>query len=554
MGDKGDVTLCLLNPPAPGSSKNKIHFLDGLRGIAACVVVLDHWLMMGRDDDTTKATSVLWEPWFLRSPLRLLVDGGFAVAIFFVLSGYVLLLKYFQTWKKQLNKEIEDSNSINIEQPISSRYRLDMLYSGMVRRYPRLMIPAFVSLLLYYAWLHFGPFNGYSGCHAVGEMQNDIVTDDVTGGNYTVTFTIGDVIENGFIGQWTFEPAIYTIQWTLQIELIGSLVIFILAILLTYFCSSEKTISYRHYVYGVFFLVIPVLWWVGGLDLCPLPLQYLFTFILGMYFAEWEVNGVFQHVRDWREEDQANETKFKFLQWMLIVIGLYFGSCPYQQTLGKISDSMWLPLIWLSPWLWLSLGAGCIMFSLLVWKEFQELLSTPLCQTLGRLSFSIYLLHYQILILIDILIMPYIGPAMSPKGKHDRTGAAVFCLLFIIPLVYLVSVPFHSYCDELSVSLSNDFRGFFVNNKCFSACCGCLVEKKSVSTGSNLENGDLKQDATQETESVAQSWSQYFHTIDWKSKKMILLYATLLFIGIGAIPAKQYCDCYSSEADGGIIN
>jgi hypothetical protein len=202
------------------------------------------------------------------------------------------------------------------------------------------------------------------------------------------------------------------------------------------------------------------------------------------------------------------------------------------------------------------------MFSLLIWQEFQDLLSTSWCQVLGQLSFSIYLLHYQILIVIDILIMPYLGPVMSPTGKHDRTGAAIFCLfIFIIPLVYLVSVPFYRYCDDLSVALSNDFRQLFVRgeNSCCWTCCSCLVEKKRVTNhredeNNKLENGRIGQGQQNYEQSSSSSVGGQCQNIDWKSKKMILLYAIILFIIIGAIPAKEYCDCYSSDAEGGILN
>ena len=128
----------------------KLNYLDGLRGWAAAIVLLDHWMLMGYNDPTSQSQSVLWESWLFRTPLRLFIDGGFAVSIFFVLSGYVLMIKYMK-----------------------NQGRTDLITSGLIKRYPRLMFPAFVSLILYYSWLHFGPWQGFSGCHAVGELSNN---------------------------------------------------------------------------------------------------------------------------------------------------------------------------------------------------------------------------------------------------------------------------------------------------------------------------------------------------------------------------------------------
>jgi peptidoglycan/LPS O-acetylase OafA/YrhL len=232
---------------AMANKKEKVHYLDGLRGVACFIVMTDHWFMMGRNDDTSKSSSILWEPWLLRSPLRLLIDGGFAVAIFLTLSGYVLLIKYFK------NPD-----------------RTDIIFSGMVKRYPRLMIPALGSLFMYYSWLHFGPYEGYSGCHAVGEITNNLVHDGNS--TYTISFNAGDVVLNGIIGQWTYEPAIYTVQWTLQIELIGSIIIFLLAMWTMQLRGNVKIAAYIFLC-----LFIPLV----SLFVSILPLEYLQSFICG---------------------------------------------------------------------------------------------------------------------------------------------------------------------------------------------------------------------------------------------------------------------------------
>src|SRR4051794_31640327 len=91
--------------------------------------------------------SIFWQSWLHRTPLRLLVAGEFAVAIFFTLSSYVLLVRFFR-----------------------ARQQSQLIYSGMIRRWPRLLIPTAMAALIYYSWLHFGPFPGASNCHEIGDL------------------------------------------------------------------------------------------------------------------------------------------------------------------------------------------------------------------------------------------------------------------------------------------------------------------------------------------------------------------------------------------------
>eukprot|EP01034_Spumella_vulgaris_P032559 gene32559-40174_t len=145
------------------SKRAKVGYLDGLRGVACLVVVTDHWFLMGYDDTTSHSTSVLWESWLLRSPLRIFVDGGFAVAIFLDLSGY----------------------------------------------------------------------------------------------------------------------------WTLQIELLGSWIIYLIALGFVLFDPIWRKVA----AYAFALLIIPVLFLIGGYGVAPLPLQYLQSFLVGMFIADLQASG-----------------------------------------------------------------------------------------------------------------------------------------------------------------------------------------------------------------------------------------------------------------------
>lgn len=103
----------------------KLIYLEGLRGIAAFIVVISHFIQvfypaMLESNPTLVHNS--FETWISDSPINFLYNGNFAVYIFFILSGYVLSIKYHQ--KKDL----------------------EIIFELGVKRYIRLAIPVAASV------------------------------------------------------------------------------------------------------------------------------------------------------------------------------------------------------------------------------------------------------------------------------------------------------------------------------------------------------------------------------------------------------------------------
>jgi len=71
--------------PQHAIDTRRFYELDSLRGLAAFTVVLFHFSLLGSPDSNYL---------FFRTPLRLLVAGPQAVILFFLLSGFVLTLPY----------------------------------------------------------------------------------------------------------------------------------------------------------------------------------------------------------------------------------------------------------------------------------------------------------------------------------------------------------------------------------------------------------------------------------------------------------------------------
>jgi hypothetical protein len=171
---------------------------------------------------------------------------------------------------------------------------------------------------------------------------------------------------------------------------------------------------------------------------------------------------------------ESKPTLFFCLQAFLLLVVLFAGTFPYTYpdltTYGyylsyfymgpiHLAGESWLAFDWLpTPFLWMAFAAFLLIGSVLTVTEFQTALSHRWLQFLGRISFGIYLLHYVVMQLTDILIMPYLGPAINAPGHHDRTGAAIFCFVFIIvPVTLFVSHLFTLWVEETSILMARDF-------------------------------------------------------------------------------------------------
>ena len=102
----------------------RVTYLDGLRGLACLVVVLDHYLYCYYPSTITGDPTIIhnhFELTLARTPLNVIYNGDLAVCVFFVLSGYVLSRPYF-----------------------SAPDKLGFLSISALKRYPRLVIPMVV--------------------------------------------------------------------------------------------------------------------------------------------------------------------------------------------------------------------------------------------------------------------------------------------------------------------------------------------------------------------------------------------------------------------------
>lgn len=369
----------------------KITYLDGLRGIAAINVMIMHFFIV-------LAPAMIYsnrmpshfgnlEQFFSNTPLGLIGAGNFSVCIFFVLSGYVLTYKYFKT----------RDNSIII--------------SSAVRRYIRLFVPVFATVMLSFLLSSTGLFHYY--------IEAVMISGNNNYANYwTFTPNIVDAVKQAVWGSFFTGDDIYNpVLWTMTVEFYGSMLVFAMALL---FGSQRSR--------WTFYLAAAVLFFN----------YYYLAFIIGMVLAD-----------TFNNKTPAFKINNKIILSIILIFGLFLGSYP----IGTVANNSLYGFLnngvfQIPKMTYHIIGAGMTMYVLLNSRRLQNVFSSPVPVFLGKISYSLYLVHFLVISSFTCALFLALYPVLS-------YGAAVLIscassLLLIIPFSYL----FYKYIDTAGVELS----------------------------------------------------------------------------------------------------
>jgi peptidoglycan/LPS O-acetylase OafA/YrhL len=210
-------------------STNRLVILEGMRGIAALIVVIYHSILafypalFGRFIEDP-SVSIVGTPWFS------FINGTAAVAFFFTLSGFVLVYRAIDK---------RDVMPIN---------------RNLVRRWPRLAMPVVVVTVI--SWLLF-QLNAYSYVAAAEISQSGWLHDFGSSPAIPIDKPLSNAVLEGIF--FTFFRGDYnyvTTLWTMHYEFIGSFIVFGLA----YFIIAVKVNPYVSlYTIGIVTLVATII-------------------------------------------------------------------------------------------------------------------------------------------------------------------------------------------------------------------------------------------------------------------------------------------------------
>lgn len=452
-------------------------WLDGLRGIAAAIVAFDHFFM-----------GDIWQP-FLSfwadppednrrliqlPPIRILFSAHAMVTLFMVISGYAISINLIRA-REQHNYTLQRGQSF-----------LNRLSSAVMRRIFRIYLPVLVisiiSQLLFF-------FNLYNWTFEEGVLRGiEPWSSPWAHIKWLIIYMMDSMnmiafeYNGGFNGQ----------LWTMPVEYRGSCVIYLFVIGLAGWKRNLRLWVLPSL--AIYFL------WYGIWD--------IFGFLWGLWLAERTVGGndskdhrVIDHelhtlhevnIADGNDFDDsfkflplhrlagqyywqryATSSRMRIMSDILNAVAFIIGFhllclgddghlTPGYQWLEAFNSSKWKDNWQVYHWCWKSVGAALLVYAVSNSRTLQQPLNSHLIQYLGKISFSLYLVHqamYHLLrepvrnwIYLTINGNPYPGTVgADPVAFHLTWWASG---LVIGPIVIMASHYYTIYVDNRCVTFT----------------------------------------------------------------------------------------------------
>jgi len=328
--------------------------LDGLRGIAALVVVVFHYSVgYGAPLPGQAGPEILW---------HLLWEGPAAVSLFFVLSGFVLSYGYLRQGSQQ---------------PLSLR-------SFYLARIIRILMPYALAFLISAFCVHY--LFSYRMTDPKGQVQF-FLTEWIKASS----MPFESLLMNGMLHKPAIVYSVMPQAWTLSVELYLSLLFPLLIVL----------IRRAELLFVGILLLVPVYNYLPFKNPYPLMMTGLFHFMLGMMLARY---------RDCLTSLSLMRSAWR--RWLFLIFGI---ACWDVREVINIPMRIFHPFS-MTLWDISAFGAFTVVWAALISMPFQRLLCLPTIQWLGRISYSVYLLHFVVLYLLVPWLL-VLGNALGITGS-----------------------------------------------------------------------------------------------------------------------------------------
>ena len=377
------------------SGRGKVEYLEGLRGIAAMQVVLLHFVSGFLPYTAEHA----WPP------LRVLFDGHTAVYIFFLISGAVLTPSFARpgSFLTKLGKRV-----VRLGIPVAAAAAIATLLLALL---PDAHLRA--AGLSGSAWLAMDS----SGAPTFAHLAREIGLDSLLLGYREATLFAPLAAHLPLM-----EHSLDAPFWSLHLELYGSLLVLVLVSLrIRSIWLYGAAIIATALVFGTHPMFLFVLGHLSAPMLGRRPggitaINGAILLVLGVALCANKDWDAVEALRLWlsRNELAFAPNLFQF-QSQLGAIALYFGV-------------LMCPVVW-------------------------RLLESGACRRLGRLSFSVYLLHFPIL--FTVVCATFIRLRhLLPQGASVAAAFALF-----LALTLLAAVLFERWIDRPAIALSRRAGG-----------------------------------------------------------------------------------------------
>lgn len=426
------LQLQTLSPkPSPTS------WLDGLRGYAAFFVVLYHL----RQAYTGSVHVAFGTTENDRNPLqlpiiRLIFAGQAMVALFFVVSGYSL------SWGPSRDL---------LKGGVSKC--LERIRSSLFRRAPRLYLPtlasAFMAMLCrslgLYEWGHKMDIRGYKAPEPERFSNVFVQLADYLSKSLT------------FLNVWRGDAhAYYLPSWSIPIEFKCSILLYVGLLAVSKLRLVPRMV-------GLTFMVLYCHWTQN---------VFLWLFFIGSALAH--INCYVQ--QGWTDVFPPKDSREKFyVKVGVLLLGLWLvsfpdSSCKFSSTGtemravthpaftilgGEAPGYVWIHHLspsWGEPfWFWWGVGTVMIEWAASSNTSIQYIFSCRPARYLGRISFSMYLVHDIVIYVIGIGLLPTVWNITGMDTMATFELGFFTVVLVIVPVTFLAADLFTTAFDDTSV-------------------------------------------------------------------------------------------------------
>lgn len=336
---------------------NKDVSADGLRGIAAFSVILCHFLISFSPSGFkflypgTSAANAGWSR----------LDSVISMPILSILwSGHFAVCVFFVLSGYVLTKSFLQSGDITV------------LKLRAARRYVRLSVPIMGSVILSYVLLTLGLKSSDSAAMLSGSSWLSSF--------WNFNSSLDVALKEGVYGAIFSGASLYTPPlWTMKIEFIGSMIVFAYAALALQ--GRQALISYAIWSVALFFF-FPGEWMfyqafiigshIGGVNKSDNKFLIYGSLVLGVILGAFDFSSYYGWTNFLQMEDQHRKNLFCVIGGVLVVYAVRSGALKYvlesraAQYLGKISYSLYLVhfpiLLTLSSWLYVTMSANGVHY------------------------------------------------------------------------------------------------------------------------------------------------------------------------------------------------
>ncbi len=355
--------------------KDRITFLEGLRGIMAINVMLDHFVMVYYPqmyflEYAEKTGGFL--SLFASTPLSILINGNIAVQYFLILTGFLVGRSFFQG-------KAPDRREIVIKS---------------CNRYLRLLPVVFWATLFTYLTM-------VLGLQHHQQILDQVANPDILSVQCDFEPTFTRFLLNAFYEPFVLYGSDFLRQfWMLRYEMWG----YVLCMLTCYFLRDSK-------LRRLGYVVVTLLLWIT-LDANYIGLM-MGVFVADLYYCDDSTTVLAKFY--------GPILRSKPVIWGLFVVGGYLAACPMELT-GWYGFFGYIPKM--TTELVRATGAAILLFCLLRTPKATKIFEGKALQFLGKISFCIYALNWPIPLTLQAWLFDWLNDIMS----YDAAALSAFAI------------------------------------------------------------------------------------------------------------------------------